>query len=250
VLASCRYFLWNRVVGFVIPKDLSDVGGRILLLTSRHDVPAQQAAASVLLDRTFDLAVPLLLLGPAAFYLAQVIDVQTFAVTLLLLALGAGGALALAGKAGLGLALGAYGATRERLSGSLPVLGRLPPLEAGLPVTDELLARAFGLSVVKFAATALRFFCYARAISLDASIATFVAGTPITQLSFLLALTPGGLGVLEATWYGILTYAGVAQQGITTFVVAQRLLTMGLVGVVLLLLEARCLLDRWKGAGG
>lgn len=234
---SCRYFLWNRTLGFLIPKDLSDLGGRTALLTTRHGIPVPRAVASVLLDRLFDLTLPLLLLGPALLFLTDTVDGKRFILGLLGLPLIACATLSVAGKAIITRTASLYSKATAWAWQRFPQTRRWPMPPQFPVLSGATLSCAFGLSALKFYATALRFACYARALDLDISPAIFVAGTPITQLSFLLALTPGGLGVLEATWYGILTYTHVSERAIAPFLLAQRVLTMGCVGGLTVFVE-------------
>lgn len=237
LLESCRYFLLNRVIGFVVPKDLSDVAGRVFLLTTRHGVPPSEAAVSVFLDRLFDLALALTLLGPALLFLSGVVSLQGFALSLLVLLLTAGATLFLAGEPLVSIVFGLYRSFRTQAGRVVPGFKTAPGLVAPEQLSGRVLVKALGFSALKFCATTLRFIGYARAVSLTAPPAVFVAGTPITQLSFLLAFTPGGLGLLEATWYGVLTHADFAGPDVVRFLLVQRVGTMVLVGVLALVLE-------------
>jgi uncharacterized membrane protein YbhN (UPF0104 family) len=241
VLESCRYFLWNRVIGFVVPKDLSDVGGRVLLLTTRHGVSPSEAAVSVLLDRLFDLALALILLGPALLFLSGVVSLQGFVIGLVVLLLTGGAALFLVGEPLVSTIFGLYRSFRTQAGRVIPRFKIIPDLVPPERLSGGMLVKAWGFSTLKFCATTLRFIWYARAVSVTASPAVFVAGTPITQLSFLLAFTPGGLGILEATWYGILTHADFASPDIVRFLLVQRVGTMVLVGALALVFEI------WQG---
>src|SRR5690606_40674916 len=49
------------------------------------------------------------------------------------------------------------------------------------------------------------------------------AATPVAQLSTVIALTPGSLGIQEAGWAGALSFLGLDEASTALFVVGQRL---------------------------
>ena len=69
----CYYFLVNRMLGFFVPKDLSDLGGRAALLVGKHKVPVGLAGLSVVLDRISDVLVMLVFLVPALLFFSDLI---------------------------------------------------------------------------------------------------------------------------------------------------------------------------------
>ena len=231
-LDSCRYFLWNRALGFVVPKDVSDIAGRTLLLTNRHALSLQQAATSVLLDRGFDVLTMLLCAGPALLFLSDAVTEDTALFLMGVLVLISYALLQLASDHLLAFATSLYNAIRA-LAHRLPGLHHNTFEQVERPhLPQQTLSRAFLLSVIKLLAISLRFTCFAQALEMSASPLVFIMGTPIAQLSFLFALTPGGLGILEATWYGVLLHSGISRSLIVPFLVEQRVLTMVFVGVL------------------
>lgn len=82
--------------------------------------------------------------------------------------------------------------------------------------------QALGLSVLLNGAIAACFYYIAQAVGLAYPWPLFAAGFPATQLSLVLAVTPGGLGLFDAGWYGVLLLGGVPHQDALTFVIAQR----------------------------
>jgi uncharacterized membrane protein YbhN (UPF0104 family) len=78
--------------------------------------------------------------------------------------------------------------------------------------------QVWGLTVTLNGALALRFYYIAQAISLPEGPALFIAAFPMTQLSLVF----GGLGIYDASWYGVLLLAGMGEQAALTFVIAQR----------------------------
>jgi uncharacterized membrane protein YbhN (UPF0104 family) len=93
--------------------------------------------------------------------------------------------------------------------------------------SSSIVLQALGLSIVINSALATRFYFIARAAGLNLQPLsypwlTFAACFPLTQLSLVIAVTPGGLGIFDASWYGVLLLGGLTHQDALTFVVAQR----------------------------
>jgi uncharacterized membrane protein YbhN (UPF0104 family) len=108
----------------------------------------------------------------------------------------------------------------------IPWLGsalRLDPEQAVDVLPPRLTAlRALGLTALINGALAICFYYIALAVGITSPWLTFAAGFPITQLSLMISVTPGGLGLLDASWYGVLLLGGVPHGAALTFVVAQR----------------------------
>ena len=78
------------------------------------------------------------------------------------------------------------------------------------------------LSVIRFAGVLLQFAAVGAGIGVVLPWLSWVAATPIAQISGMIGITPGGLGVLEAGWWGGLAWVGVAPERIALFLLAQR----------------------------
>jgi uncharacterized membrane protein YbhN (UPF0104 family) len=90
----------------------------------------------------------------------------------------------------------------------------LPPRRVAL--------QTLGLTILLNVALTICFYHISRAVGMTHPWTVFFAGFPITQLSLILAVTPGGLGLFDAGWYGVLLLGGVPNQEALTFVIAQR----------------------------
>jgi uncharacterized protein (TIRG00374 family) len=227
------YFTVGRALGFVIPKDLSDVGGRTVSLNQLHGMRLAPAASSVVLDRLSDV------LGTGVFLVASIpywagwVDERAGLVCMagvvslvglfFLLGRGTVKLAALSRMANMVLTRLQY---RRRAAGR--ALFSLP--EKDVPVAE--LRPIFLLSAAKFISTAARMALFASALGLSISPALIFLGTPLGQLSYLVAFTPGGLGIFELGWFGILKWGGVASADSVLFVFGQRVWTVIMIGVV------------------
>lgn len=216
-----RFYYLNmttRALGLIVPRTLSTLGGKSVGLGALG-VSLRRAVWIVMLDNAFDLLLLGLLVGPALLYLRNL----DAAGELLVLYLGVIVILA----SGLWWITGVG---RARLL--VRWLERIPRLASTLHLdpdkTTDLLPhrsvvmQTLGLTILLNAAIAICFYQISRAVGMVHPWTIFVAGFPITQLSLVLAVTPGGLGLFDAGWYGVLLLAGVPRQEALTFVIAQR----------------------------
>ena len=224
-----RFYYLNmtaRALGLVVPRSLSTLGGKSVALRSLG-VSLKRSVWTVLMDNLFDLSLLGVLAVPALFFLKGWVS--------------SGGFIALVLGLTLAFAGGLWWITATgRLFPLLRWLGRIPWLESALRraqgtalrlgpegandllPTRSTALRALVLSVLLNGALATRFYYIARAVGVVYPWLIFAACFPLTQLSLVLAVTPGGLGLFDAGWYGVLLLGGVPHQEALTFVVAQR----------------------------
>jgi uncharacterized membrane protein YbhN (UPF0104 family) len=174
---------------------------------------------SVLTDNLFDLLLSGVLTIPALLSL----EAQMSALEVIVLTLG----FVLALTAALW-----WGTARQRLARLLRWTEQVPYLNAVLPSISEnrtglllqrpVIVQALGLTFLLSSALATTYYQISCAVGLSHPWTVFAAGFPAVQLSLVLAMTPGGLGILDAGWYGVLLLGGVSRQDALVFVVAQR----------------------------
>lgn len=178
-------------------------------------------SAATLYEQLFDL-VPILVFAVTAL-LAHLLDWSA--------------STWLAATAGAGIASGALVIlalqTRFWLLASLvprPVRSRFAPrLEwFASPAAQELLKPRFVLaihtiSVVRYFVLLLRTYLIFAALSLSLSSYGFAQAYSIVSVSRLFFITPGGLGIAEWSWTGVLTWLAMPLQESVRFVLANRL---------------------------
>ncbi len=213
-----HYLVISRVLGYIIPKDLSDLGLRTLMASKRGVIPLAAAGISVLLDRLADLIVSGLLLVPSLLFWFGLLS-KAWACSL--------------GVACVGVMLAVCTLRRGqvvRTDGIGRYLEKLPWLRKvvwpsqGVPV--GVLGTILGCSLVKVGFTVLRLRVLAWALSLELDSALFLLTISLAQLSFMLAFTPGGLGVMEISWTALLVLAGCPEQDAVKFALGLRALTL------------------------
>ncbi len=232
-----HYFVVSRLLGFVLPKDVTDLGSRTLCLTRFHRVPLVSAGASVLLDRLFDLGVAGMMLAAASLYWLGWVSAAHGIMGMAAAAVAVGVALHLWHRPVAAAAIDALGSASRMIA---KLRRRTPP--DGLPpdtLDRNVVLRAFAISVAKFSLTAIRMVLFCAALGLDVDPWLVILATPVGQLAYALAFTPGGLGIFEAGWFGILRYAGVTAPDAAAFAVGQRVLTLVMIGALAALSQVR-----------
>lgn len=230
-IQSFLYLLFSRTVGFVLPKDLSDVASRIFILNKRHKLSFYLSANSIVIDRFFDLIVSLIFLIPSFLFVFGRINLQV-AVALLALLITASGLL-LAADRGLGLRLlsSAYNWMSKAVA---KILRRRTRQVAPASVPTRVMLTALLSTIVKQVAIGLRAYYFGMAIGIDLSWWLCIGIASISQMSYLVSITPDGLGIVDATWFGLFLYLGLSQDSIALFLLEQRILVIVFIGVLTL----------------
>lgn len=208
----------SRALGIVLPRNLSGVGGKAAGL-NRLGLSLPRALWVVMLDNLFDIFVLAALGIPAFLFLTKTINLSIF--------------LALCVVALIILALLLFWGTDPKHAASL--LGqltrirwlaeklRLREIETGslLPAQKTALI-ALGWSIALNFVLALSFYFMGQAVSIQADWSAYFASYPLAQLSLIIALAPGGLGIFDLGWLGLLQLSGVPESAALTYVIAQR----------------------------
>ena len=71
----------------------------------------------------------------------------------------------------------------------------------------------------------------AQAFALPIGVFEMLAVAPIIQLTVIISVTPGGLGINEAGWIGVLTAMGMAADEAAGFAVAYRIVQVATFGI-------------------
>lgn len=209
----------TRFLGQFISSLAMDLVGRGVALRSVGSKRGVgHATTLVVLERIFDLLIPALLVGWALVVRRFGLEGQG---TLLLVGL----VVLFVAAATPGLkplarvALAVYSRLKRDDLGDLPV-GITPLISFQVAV----------LGVVRFASVLLQFAGIGAGIGMTLSWLDWAAATPVAQLTALVGVTPGGLGIVEVGWWGGLAWVGVARPLIGVFLLAQRTALIAFLG--------------------
>jgi len=216
----------TRVLGQVSSTLVMDLVGRGLALR-RAGAPdgLGHSVTQAVLERLFDLALPLLMLAWA---------IPTWQRQ-------PGDALALTGFLAVCLGFAVLAAlllvplTRlalRALTGLRRLLRRTAAPPTVPPVPRALALRVVLLSLLRYLFVLLQFWAIAAAVGVDLGALQIAAATPIGQLAGMIGVTPGALGIQEAGWLGALRWVGVDALAVGVFVLCQRLVQLANFGLL------------------
>lgn len=218
--AVMRSLFIVRFVGLFTSAIAADVAGRFAF-AARHTGKKRLLAGSLIVDRGFDLALVGMMLPAGA-----------------LLLFGAGTPLV-----GGALAVG--------LLAPIPLFfawNRLPARLGVPPIGPRNYAVLWVLTASRWLLLAASTVAVAWAAGISASVLELLILTSLAQLAVIFAISPGGWGVLEAGWIGLLVAVGVDTSDAAMFALLQRAVqtaSFGLcaMGALVLLRTARFLRD-------
>ncbi|MBD5607854.1 MAG: flippase-like domain-containing protein [Desulfovibrio sp.] len=113
----------------------------------------------------------------------------------------------------------------------LPILaGRFNWHVSPIKLTYSALFKVYAISVIKFFVIAFSTLAYFAFVNIDVSLTAVFFALPLTQFVFIFAFTPGGLGIFELGWTGILAARSISASQISLFLLSQRLcFTVGVI---------------------
>lgn len=219
------------LLGQVLPMHVALLAGRSVALRGHARVPLRRGAGGVLYDQAFDLLVPALMLVPLLLVLGAAVSLRTGTLIAVLLALAAGVALATLGEPVIRAVLG-------------PLVGRLPArwresaalrsLQQDRPALASrvTLATLYGYSLLRFSNLVLRAWLVAWTLNLNISWMVILFANGAVTLSLILAFVPGGLGVVEWGWVGMLLAFGVPAEAAAHYAISSRLFALAALAIV------------------
>lgn len=222
------YFMFGRAVGLVLPMDVSDFGVRTMSLKFNHSVSIGRASYSVYLDRTFDVVIAAFFMIPSVLFIVDVISAKT--------------GIMLFGIAFVG-GLVCFTYLREQSMEVVAIIFhvlfkaicKIPWIAKRVEFeTESRLLRGedvreiapslYALSGLKFLCTALRFISISIAMGMTLGAKEILVFVPAAQFAAMFALTPGGLGIADWSWSGLLYKIGADKHMIVPYLVSLRLI--------------------------
>lgn len=216
----------GRVVGLFVPRAAGDVGIRIVALRQYTKAPLGRTTASVIIDSLMDVAI-VGLFGPlGVLFLTGVVSAPV--------ATAAMGAIAVASLVAAPMAMSS--AVKSPIVSSIIGLGRRMRLgrfslrasekpdwlDALQHLGRSELTAVWSLTLLRSVLLTLQFILLGEAFDLGISPWVIFAIWPVVQLTVVSGITPGGLGIVDLGWLGLLVAAGIGTAEASTFVIVQR----------------------------
>jgi uncharacterized membrane protein YbhN (UPF0104 family) len=242
-----KWMIHSYTLGYIMPKDVSLLSVRTYYLKQHQNLPLSLSLFSVSLDRLLDIVVFLFVILPSLLFVTKILSGGA---SLLLMVLLLGGLLVLTrwrGKESFGFLVWFY-----RKIVSLPLIRKRMGGESDRSrwenpsLGDEVFFSVMAWTVWAFLLLVSRFFLTGQSLDVNLSFLQCLFVIPVIQISGIINITPGSLGVLELGSWGALVLVDVPKEQILRFVVGQRvLLTASLLALILLNNLFFLLKDKW-----
>ena len=245
-----KWMIHSYTLGYIMPKDVSLLSVRTYYLKQYENLPLSASLFSVTLDRLLDIVIFLVAAIPSLLFIMKILSPVA---SLVLMVISIGALLLIIrwkGEGAFRLLLHAY---RKILT--IPFIKNRMKVEKSETQVDYSLGRDTFFTVSTWTVGAyllliLRFFFTGMALNVNLSLLQSLFILPVIQVSGLVNITPGSLGVLELGSWGALLLIGVPKDQILRFVLGQRIL---LTAVMLFLILLNHLLflfrEKWQSMG-
>jgi hypothetical protein len=245
-----KWMIHSYTLGYIMPIDVSLLSVRTYYLKQYENLPLSASLFSVTLDRLLDIVIFLVAAIPSLLFIMKILSPVA---SLVLMVISIGALLLIIRWKGEGtfrLLLHAY---RKILT--IPFIKNRMKVEKSETQVDYSLGRDTFFTVLTWTVGAyllliLRFFFTGMALNVNLSLLQSLFILPVIQVSGLINITPGGLGVLELGSWGALLLLGIPKDQILRFVLGQRIL---LTAVMLFLILLNHLLflfrEKWQSMG-
>lgn len=225
--AYFHYIALTRFLGQFSSMLLMEFVGRSVGLKAAGSTQGMgRLLAPLLLERLIDLLLPMVLLGWAAVVLKTGASVHAWPLLAAVVVVFGIGVVPLIAPCAR-LALRGYARWRRfrRAAIELEQVDISPRSAAGVSL----------LSLGRYASVLLQFFAMAAAAGVVLDPITITSALPVAQLSAVVAITPGGLGIQDAGWVGALRWLALDEASIAVFLIAVRALVVANFGLLSLL---------------
>jgi uncharacterized protein (TIRG00374 family) len=233
-----RVVVIGATVGMVIPQDLAAISSRVTYLRGIRSLSLENSTYSVLLDRWLDLIALLLLVPVSILYVVGFLGLWAALLSNLALML----LLIFSSAFWPSITTLLFTRTFNLLNRVYKFIFRRKksyPSAINSTIdqnsTGDRAILILMLSFARVAVVGARALFAMWAIGIDFDIFKVLAIVPISQLALIIPITPGGIGIYDASWYGLLTLGGVTPTEGILFVLLHRILIIiSLVGLLVL----------------
>jgi uncharacterized protein (TIRG00374 family) len=224
-----RSLVDSYAIGKIIPMDVSLLGLRSYYLKRFQNITMSTAIFSVLLDRFLDLILFSMMALPSFLFISKVASITQSMLVFLLLLNVQGFIIFWKKGETFYFFLWLYRTFLVHWLSKIPFLrARISEgAKAGMeihPFHFPSVVRIMAWNYIKYVFLCLRFFFTGLALEIHIPLVSSFFFMPLVQLSGLINITPGGLGVVELGTYGALLLMEIPKPQVLVFVFGQRIL--------------------------
>ena len=225
------YFLYYSAIGlianYIVPQ-IGNYGLKTASMKLSYNVPVDKGLLSILIEQLFDLLTLVLVMLPSVLFYLKILSLNRTLIFIGILFTGAFALLVYNHVKVVSMVLRTY----EFLYG---LVVKLLPTHNDQSVKRTMLHNEVSLSrntslkvlyysILKYLCLTTRFYVVVLSLRIDVSFVQILLASAIVQGITLITFIPGSLGILEASWFGILTLLGVNRSEIGAFVIISRVL--------------------------
>lgn len=245
-----KWMIHSYTLSYIMPRDLSLLSVRTYYLKQYQNLSLSASLFSVTLDRLLDFVIFFAVVVPSCLFILKVLSPVA---SLVLMGISIGALLLILrwkGEYTIRLLLHAY---RKILA--MPFMKKRMKVGENETQMDYSLGRDTFFTISTWTIGAylllvLRFFFTGMALNVNVSLLQSLFILPVIQISGLINITPGGLGVLELGSWGALLLLGIPKDQILRFVFGQRILLTAVLLLLILLNHLFFILkNKWQWMG-
>lgn len=226
-LSLVRVVLIGQALGTFVSMDVGSASSRVAYLARGRGMSLPQASLTVLIDRWFDVLALACLTPVSVLFLLHIVGSREGTALMALVALAVTAILGASSRTfRSAFVIGAKVLTTaarfllRRQSSGQPLMGQ------DIRLSHRELLCMTALSFARVLAVGLRVWIVANALALPLSPGVLFLLVPLVQATLLVPFVPGGLGLYEAGWYGVLLTQGVSTPDVLIFVLWLRILSV------------------------
>lgn len=224
-----RSLVNSYAVGKIIPMDISLLGLRSLYLTRVQNLSISSAIFSVLLDRFLDIILFSMIALPSLLFISKTATLPQSTLVFILFLIFQGFIIFWKKGNTFYFFIWIYQTFLLRWLSRIPLLrGKIREgMESKVETHYFQFAAVLRIMIwnyAKYVFLCLRFFFTGLALGIHFPLFNSFYFMPLIQLSGLINITPGGLGVVELGTYGTLLLMGIPKPQVLVFVFGQRVL--------------------------
>lgn len=222
-LPAFKVSAYSSLAAAVIPQSLADLAGRGPWEARYTGCGILNAENIILCDRLLDVFIIAVLLPPSLLLAFEATEINmALCLAALMLAAGFATVYFLRGKF-FSLFNVLFACVRWCFEKISFLRGKFNWQVSPIILSSRALALVYALSVLKFFIIAFATMTYFHVVNIEIPFFIIFLALPVTQFIFIFAFTPGGLGIFELGWAGILGLHGLGAENIAVFMVSQRI---------------------------